>query len=37
MLDVAQQAQDIHDQLPADADVDTDEIEDRLNTLVNDY
>jgi len=37
MTDVAQQAQDIHDQLPADADVDTDEIQDRLDTLVNEY
>ena len=37
MTDVAQHAQDIHDQLPADADVTTDEIEDRLDTLVNEY
>jgi len=37
MPDVAQQAHDIHDQLPADADVAPDEIEARLDTLVNEY
>jgi replication factor A1 len=37
MPDVAQQAHDIHDQLPADADVEPDEIEARLDTLVNEY
>lgn len=37
MTDVAHHAQDIHDQLPADAEVAPDEIEERLDTLVNDY
>lgn len=37
MTDVAHQAQDIQDQLPADADVPLDAIEERLETLVNEY
>jgi len=37
MTDVAQHAQDIHDQLPDDTDVETDEIQERLDTLVNEY
>jgi replication factor A1 len=37
MTDVIDHAQDIHDQLPADSDVELDEIEDRLDTLVNEY
>jgi len=37
MTDLDQQAHDIHAQLPDDADVDVDEIIDRLDTLVNQY
>ncbi|MEF8827304.1 MAG: replication factor A, partial [Halapricum sp.] len=37
MRDVTQHAQEIHEQLPADADIDLDEIETRLETLVNEY
>jgi len=37
MQDVAHQAREIHEQLPADADATTDDIEDRLDTLVNEY
>jgi len=37
MRDIAQQVQEIHEQLPADADIDRDEIETRLDTLVNEY
>jgi replication factor A1 len=35
--DLRQQAEDIHDQLPNGTDVEPDEIEDRLTTLVSDY
>lgn len=37
MTDVASASQDIHEQLPDDADVELDEIEERLDTLVNEY
>ena len=37
MTDVAQRARDIHDQFPADAEVTPDEIEERLDKLVNEY
>ena len=37
MTDLDQQAHDIHAQLPDDADVDVEEIIDRLDTLVNQY
>jgi replication factor A1 len=37
MTDITQQAQDIHEQLPETTDVTTDDIEARLDTLVNDY
>lgn len=35
--ELRQQAEDIHDQLPDTVDVEPDEIEDRLSTLVSDY
>lgn len=35
--ELSQHARDIHDQLPDTVDVDPDEIEDRLTTLVSDY
>ena len=37
MTDITDHAHDIHDQLPGDADVSLDEIEERLDTLVNQY
>ena len=37
MTDISRHARDIHDQLPGDADLTPDEIEEELELLVNDY
>ena len=37
MTDVQSHAEDIHDQFADHTDISVDEIEDRLDTLVNDY